>query len=191
MSAKYKTSYIRQAMEAHQVVPDVIDQAPSEGISVVYPGHKEANFGNELTPRQVIEQPEVSWDAEHDTYYTLLMVDPDAPSRADPKFREFNHWQVVNIPETDISKGEVLTGYRGSGPPKGTGLHRYVFLVYKQDSILRFNEPRIGPSARDNRASFSARKFADKYKLGKPIAANFFQAQWDTSVDQRNKNKRN
>lgn len=94
---------------------------------------------------------------------------------------------MVNIPETDISKGEVLKGYRGSGPPKGTGLHRYVFLVYKQPSILHFNEPRIGPSSRDNRASFSARKFADKYKLGKPIAGNFFQAQWDPSVDQRNK----
>lgn len=30
-------------------------------------------------------RPEVEWDADDDALYTLLMVDPDAPSRADPK----------------------------------------------------------------------------------------------------------
>lgn len=46
--------------------------------------------------------------------------DPDAPSRANPKFREWKHWCVVNIPGADVSKGEVLAQYVGSGPPKGT-----------------------------------------------------------------------
>lgn len=49
------------------------------------------------------------------------VADPDAPSRADPKFREWHHWCVANIPGADISKGEVLSEYVGSGPPKGTG----------------------------------------------------------------------
>jgi len=48
-------------------------------------------------------------------------VDPDAPSRADPKFREWHHWCVANIPGADVSKGDVLSEYVGSGPPKGTG----------------------------------------------------------------------
>jgi phosphatidylethanolamine-binding protein (PEBP) family uncharacterized protein len=55
-------------------------------------------------------------------------ADPDAPSRADPEFREWRHWLVVNIPGCDIDKGEVAAAYIGSGPPEGTGLHRYVFL---------------------------------------------------------------
>lgn len=67
-----------------------------------------------------------------------------------------------NIPGEDISKGETLSEYVGSGPPQGTGksisycsiyiyiynfyiigLHRYVFLIYKQSARLDFDEPRL------------------------------------------------
>jgi len=50
-----------------------------------------------------------------DSLYTLSLTDPDAPSRADPKFREWWHWLVVNIPGSDISKGEAILQYVGSG----------------------------------------------------------------------------
>ena len=49
------------------------------------------------------------------------ITDPDAPSRADPQFREFHHWLVVNIPCYDVDQGETLTEFIGSGPPDGTG----------------------------------------------------------------------
>lgn len=49
------------------------------------------------------------------------MTDPDAPSREDPKFREWHHWLVGNIPGSEIAKGETLSAYVGSGPPQGTG----------------------------------------------------------------------
>ena len=51
----------------------------------------------------------------------MPVVDPDAPSRANPKAGEWHHWLVVNIPGGDVSKGEEKTQYFGSGPPKGTG----------------------------------------------------------------------
>ena len=41
----------------------------------------------------------------------------------------------------DISNGTVLSDYVGSGPPKGTGLHRYVWLVYEQEGPLKCDEP--------------------------------------------------
>ena len=50
-----------------------------------------------------------------------IFLDPDAPSRKEPKFREWHHWLVVNIPGQDVSKGETLSEYVGSGPPEGTG----------------------------------------------------------------------
>jgi len=69
-----------------------------------------------------------------------VITDPDAPSRHDPKFREWHHWLVVNIPGCDISKGEVKLEYVGSGPPKGTKLHSYVFLAYKQPGKISYTD---------------------------------------------------
>ena len=57
-----------------------------------------------------------------------MCTDPDAPSRKNPKYREWRHWVVVNVPGGDVSKGEVCAEYVGAGPPQGTGLHRYIVL---------------------------------------------------------------
>lgn len=77
--------------------------------------------GNVLTPTQVKDVPVVTWNAAADSLYTLCMTDPDAPSRQNPKFREWHHWLVGNIPGSDVNKGETLSAYVGSGPPEGTG----------------------------------------------------------------------
>lgn len=139
--------------------------------------------GNVLTPTQVKDIPvEVSWPAEPSSLYTLCMTDPDAPSRLAPKFREWHHWLVVNIPGSSVAKGTTLSEYVGSGPPKGTGLHRYVFLVYKQPAALSPDEKRLTNRSGDGRGCFSIRNFAKKYNLGAPVAGNFYQAEWDDYV---------
>lgn len=38
---------------------------------------------------QVNKQPQVNWEAKPNKLYTLVLTDPDAPSRADPKFGEW------------------------------------------------------------------------------------------------------
>ena len=113
----------------------------------------------------------------------LFTLDPDAPSRADPKYREWHHWLVGNIPGSDVSKGDVLSAYVGAGPPQGTGYHRYIFLVYEQPGgRINFDEPRLPNTSQKGRPNFKARDFAAKYKLGDPLAGNFFQAEWDDYV---------
>ncbi len=52
-------------------------------------------------------QPSVTWEAEPNSFYTLLMTDPDAPSRKNPVNGEWKHWLVVNIPGNKLSEGEV------------------------------------------------------------------------------------
>lgn len=100
-------------------------------------------LGNELTPSQVKDKPQVTWNAEKDAYYTLVMTDPDATSRTNPDLREIRHWLVMNIPECAIGLGDEVIEFIGSGPQKSTGLHRYVFLVYKQpNGKIIHNEPR-------------------------------------------------
>lgn len=177
-------------MEEHQIVPDVVDNAPPETLSVQY-GTIEVNLGNEITPFDVKDEPKVQWNADSDSYYTIAMVDPDAPSRTDPKFREVLHWLVGNIKGSDIAGANHIAVYFGSGPPKGTGLHRYVFMLYKQPEKLTFDEPKSPKNSRANRFNFNLRNFVQKYKLGEPLAGNFFQAQWDEYVDMRNKHVTN
>ncbi|XP_067631171.1 protein D2-like [Eurosta solidaginis] len=173
---------IIQAFEQNEVVPDVVSQAPYQLLKVAYANGLEVIPAAELTPSQVKTEPSMAWEAEPNAYYTLVMTDPDAPSRIEPKFREFKHWLVTNILGNDVSKGDVLAAYVGSGPPQGTGLHRYVFLLYKQPGKLQFNEERVENNCRNGRPKFRAAAFAEKYGLGEPVAGNFFQAQWDEYV---------
>ncbi|KOB66487.1 Phosphatidylethanolamine binding protein isoform 2, partial [Operophtera brumata] len=119
---------------------------------VKYPSGVEVKEGNVLTPTLVKDIP--SW----------------------------HHWLVGNIPGTSVAEGDVLSAYVGSGPPPGTGLHRYVFLVYKQPGKLNFDEPRLTNTSGANRGKFSISAFAKKYNLGDPIAGNFYQAQYDDYV---------
>ncbi|XP_050306842.1 protein D3-like isoform X2 [Anthonomus grandis grandis] len=170
------------AFVEHQLVPDILTKAPDQILSVKYPkSGKTVNLGVEITPLESKPQPEISYEANQGDYYTLVLTDPDAPSRAEPLRREFRHWLVVNIPGNDISKGQVLTEYVGSGAPKGTGLHRYVFLLYKQPNRLEFEEKLVTDKEIGDRPKWSVQKFADKYNL-EMVAGNFFQAQYDESV---------
>ncbi|CAH1270246.1 PEBP1 [Branchiostoma lanceolatum] len=174
------------AFRQHDIVPDVIDTAPTVAAEVTYgvadDGVISVDFGNELTPTQVKSPPQVTWPVDDGSLYTLVMTDPDAPSRANPRFREFHHWLVGNIPGNDIQNGETLSQYIGSAPPRRRGLHRYVFLVYEQPGRLEFEERRLGNSSMAHRSRFRTREFASKYNLGDPVAGNFYQAQWDDWV---------
>uniref|UniRef100_A0A915N2Y6 RecQ-mediated genome instability protein 1 n=1 Tax=Meloidogyne javanica TaxID=6303 RepID=A0A915N2Y6_MELJA len=172
-----------EEFKKNSIVSDVVPTAPEKRIRVTYDSGVEANLGNVLTPTQVKNPPTITWEAEDGVLYTLAMTDPDAPSRDDPKFREWHHWLVVNIPGNDVSKGEVLSEYVGSGPPKDTGLHRYVFLVYKQKG--KIHDPEHGHLTNrsgDNRGCFKINDFAKKHGLGNPIAGNFYQAEYDDYV---------
>lgn len=92
-------------------------------------------------------------------------------------------WLVTNILGADLSKGEVLSDYIGSGPPKGTGLHRYIFLLYKQPQKIDFSKfPKLPSNSGEKRGKFCIAKFAQDYKLGAPIAGNFYVAKYDDYV---------
>ncbi|CAG7722520.1 unnamed protein product, partial [Allacma fusca] len=165
------------------VVPDVLDQAPSALACVKY-GSLNVDQGNILTPSQVKHQPKVNYAASSEKFYTLIMVDPDAPSRITPLFREWLHWRVVNIPGNNVTQGQTSAEYRGAGPPKGTGLHRYVFAVFEQPSgQMSIDEPYLTADQKSasDRGKFSVKKFVSKYSLGNPVAGNFFQAEWEAA----------
>jgi phosphatidylethanolamine-binding protein (PEBP) family uncharacterized protein len=97
------------------------------------------------------------------------MTDPDAPSRGYPVNREFLHWLVVNIPGSDVARGQHVVEYFGSQPPSGTGYHRYTFAVFRQPagrvSVSQVSRPR-----------FSTKRFVRVHGLEGPVAVNYFLA---------------
>lgn len=172
-------------MEKYGIIPDVIPIGPTEVLKVTFTNNVEVNLGNELTPTQVTDQPTVTWTVnDPNSLYTIIFITPDYTSQEDPIHREFQfcQWIIGNIPGNEVAKGEVLKAYIGSCPPRNTGLHRYVFLLYKQTKRLLFEgEHRVGFSPL-HRVKFSVQKFAEKYNFDDPIAGNFFQAQYDDYV---------
>lgn len=161
-------------MMQNNIIPDVISAEPKAKLQVIYHNNCILEAGNVLTVAQVKSMPVVEWPMEDNQLYTLVMVDPDAPKSSKPTAREWNHWLVINIPGNNIPEGQTLVSYMGASPPKGSGTHRYVLLVYKQLSGKIKLVERIDPN---KRAKFSIKNFATKYKLDNPIAGNFFMVE--------------
>ena len=101
------------ALEREGVIPDVIPPTftPTLLFSVVYPTGGEVTTGNTLANGITLDEPDIvitpmnlpfanvdstgeGEDLAREVSYTLVMVDPDAPSRGDPKYCQFRHWLV-------------------------------------------------------------------------------------------------
>lgn len=108
-------------MEAHGVVPDTLDSAPAHVAEVTFPSGVSMSLGNELSPRQVKDEPSsVRWPTESGALYSLLFIDLDAPSRDIPAYRDIVHWLVCNVSDpANIAKGDTVFSFVGSGAPEG------------------------------------------------------------------------
>ena len=161
-----------------------VDEWPQHPLQVKYGGAEVDELGKVLTPTQVKNRPtSITWDGlDPGKLYTLVLTDLGAPSRKDPKYREWHHFLVVNMKGNNISSGTVLSDYVGSGPPKGTGLHRQVWLVYEQEGPLKCDEPILSNRSGDHRGKFKVASFRKKYELGTPVAGTCYQAEWDDYV---------
>ena len=140
-----------ETLTENEVLKDVLGMsAPSAGMAagtvalrVVYEGAGPVECGCDMRPSATKEQPRVyATGLRAGAKYTLIMSDPDAPSRAAPRCREWLHWIVANAErrcsddseeEAEVSgQGYTVCGYNGPTPPRGTGKHRYVFVLYEQ-----------------------------------------------------------
>ncbi|KAG9095291.1 hypothetical protein FRC06_009953 [Ceratobasidium sp. 370] len=186
------------ALNEYQIIPDVIpkDFVPSTLLNISW-GDKEVRLGNELTKADTVNEPTITFvpAAEDETStYTLAFLDPDAPSRADPKFGPFRHWVLTGLkapaaetlaaltkecdpspPVGAKSFKAATTPYRPPGPGPGTGVHRYVFLLFREPNV-GFEVPAGAPeygAELEQRRKWSGVAFGERYGL-KLVAANFF-----------------
>lgn len=107
-------------------------------LKVVY-SDQEVQNGSKMELVPLAKEPaSVTFDDPEDDYkYCLILIDVDAPGPVNPKFRHWLHWMVANIPAADIKKGRVgggkqLMDYAPPSPVKNSGVHRYVYGLFKQ-----------------------------------------------------------
>lgn len=137
---------------------------------------------------------------DKDDLFTLILTDPDAPTKGDEKWSEYCHYIVkdIKLNEFKISdedsnegdnsiesfgeklttidlKGKELVPFLGPGPPPKTGLHRYVFLLYKQNKNKEPQAPIDRPNYGTGIPGYGAAEYAEKYGL-ELYAVNFFYA---------------
>lgn len=98
-----------------------------------------ADLGNELSPTQVRNEPTVSWPVMSNTsaaLYTIIMTDPDAPSRSNRSLADVKHWIVGNILGNDVSTGETIAEYIGAAPHLGQDITAMFFWCTSKQSAL-------------------------------------------------------
>ncbi|KAG6916978.1 hypothetical protein DXG01_004407 [Tephrocybe rancida] len=175
---------IRDDVIPEEVIPP--DFTPSIFFSVVWPNGKATRtLGGFLTREDTLEEPEIYFKPlpspeASATSYTLVMSDPDAPSRADPKYGQFRHWVITGLRysqvEQPLAKTQPsTTPYRPPGPPPGSGVHRYTFLLFEEPAS-GFTVPQGAPeygAALEERRCWNAVDFGEKYGL-RPVGANWF-----------------
>ncbi|GAA5878640.1 hypothetical protein JCM1840_003537 [Sporobolomyces johnsonii] len=166
---------LKSALESHgllgsSIIPKSFN--PDVFVRVLYLRSNVAvSPGELLGVQKTQEEPRVSFETHQDDpeHYTLALLDPDAPSKSDPKWAPFRHWLITGVrPGEPARFGEVLTSYMGPAPPAGTGPHRYAYLLYRQPA-------HAAPKLHGNpeRRSFDIASFVKENKL-ELVGANFF-----------------
>uniref|UniRef100_A0A8D0EUA5 Phosphatidylethanolamine binding protein 4 n=1 Tax=Strix occidentalis caurina TaxID=311401 RepID=A0A8D0EUA5_STROC len=120
-----------------------------------------------------------------DKKYVLVLVDPDAPSRANPRNRFWRHWLVTDIPVSSRSAGSIYWGpnYTRPTPPPRSGYHRYQLRLYEQpahQAIALSPEERVS----------LGKDFEKQFQLGSPVASTQFLTKYyeDYPAARRNLN---
>ncbi|MQM06654.1 hypothetical protein Taro_039483 [Colocasia esculenta] len=152
------------------VVGDVLDPFTSSvSLRALYTTRHVTN-GSEFKPSSVVRHPRVDIGGDDlRTFYTLVLVDPDAPNPSNPTLREYLHWLVVDIPATTgVTFGKELLCYESPRPT--SGIHRFVFVLFEQLGRRTVYAPEL-------RQNFNTRDFAKEYNLGSPVAAVYFNCQ--------------
>ncbi|KAM5567283.1 protein HEADING DATE 3A [Rosa sericea] len=161
----------REPLVVGRVIGDVLDPfTKSVSLRMTYSNNREVTSGCELKPSHVVNRPRVEIGGDDlRTFYTLVMVDPDAPSPSDPNLKEYLHWLVTDIPATTAASfGRELVSYETPRP--AIGIHRFVSVLFRQLGRQTVYAP-------EWRQNFNTREFAENYNLGSPVAAVYYNCQ--------------
>ncbi|XP_063051818.1 phosphatidylethanolamine-binding protein 4 [Engraulis encrasicolus] len=115
--------------------------------------------------------PQVKLATAKKRKYTLMMVDPDAPSRSNPSRSHWRHWLIADIEGQELKrgnvKGTVLSEYTRPTPPQKSGLHRYQFMIFEQPDGQTLS---LSKEENASRGNWEPQAFIGRFRLGHPVA---------------------
>ncbi|KAH8367680.1 hypothetical protein KR084_001457 [Drosophila pseudotakahashii] len=151
--------------------------------------------GNVIKPAEASKAPQISFDglvdpitgqagaAQDTSYWTLVASNPDAHYTNGQA--ECLHWFIANIPNGQVSEGQVLAEYLPPFPPRGVGYQRMVFVLYKQLERLDLGSYQLAAEDFSNleKRSFSTLDFYRQHQEQlTPAGLAFYQTNWDESL---------
>ncbi len=190
-------NHLLSSLQAANLLPSTLipqDFTPTIHLGVQFPSKPIAN-GILVRVRDVQSPPTISLSLSsfsqdaatpssqtqsHNQHFTLMLLDPDAPTPDDPKFAYWRHWVVTNIPATSLEKkgeagsekgdvvgtGKTLTQYLAPGPKDESGPHRYLFLLFREpEGGLKVEKGDVGGEEFVERRSFGADELVRRWGL--------------------------
>ncbi|KAG1704395.1 39S ribosomal protein L38, mitochondrial [Nymphon striatum] len=157
------------------VVMDIDYQNENGDLNPVY-------RGNIIYPSLATSSPKVKFDVQPDTLWTLILTSLD--SHLTSSTDEYLHWMVGNIPNGNVDEGETICDYLQPFPAKGTGYHRMVFVLYKQDSKIEYSSfKKDSPCLCLAERTFNTFKYYGKMQnFLTPAGLSFYQTTWEESL---------
>ncbi|KPJ11126.1 39S ribosomal protein L38, mitochondrial [Papilio machaon] len=137
--------------------------------------------GNVIKPAEAGEQPSVAYESDDNSLWTLVLTSLDGHLTENDK--EYVHWLVANIPSNNIERGDTIIEYLRPFPLKGTGYHRYVFILYKQSEKISYDLKNVTSSSPLEDRTFVTREWYQKHQDSiTPSGLAFYQTDWDHTV---------
>ena len=159
---------------------------------MTYANNIKPMLGNSLTAQSTSESPHYTMppDLSADCLYTIVGLDPDAPSRRKPSSRSFSHQLQINVPASAADVAIVSTEhalYYPPCPPQGSGQHRYVFFLYRQTSVVDVSRlPKYGLLKRRRHELADIERTLKGAGAGdvQLVAVNWFECEWEPWVNE-------
>ncbi|KAL5357747.1 phosphatidylethanolamine-binding protein [Aspergillus floccosus] len=162
------------------------DLVPSTALTVQF-GEETVSYGNFFRASECKTAPSISFSKETDDpdasrRYTLLLIDPDAPTPDDPKFAYWRHWVVSGLRPADAgdvtATATVLTEYLGPGPKDESKPHRYLYLLFREPERFALSKEDVGGEEFTQRRSFKAAEWVETHGL-KLVGVNWMRGVGD------------
>lgn len=139
-------------------------------------------YGNIINPSEALKAPSVLFESNPNDLWTITLTNLDG--HLTDNNSEYLHWFIGNIKGNDISSGEIICDYLQPFPPHGSGYHRFVFILYKQEANIDYSKlKRKLPCYSLQERTFLTLDFYKEYQdVLTPAGLSFFQSVYDDSL---------